>query len=842
MKKLWIALILALTLCLLCGAALADTVYTVTLTANPSEGGTVTGAGAYSDGETVTIAASANGGYRFDHWERGDGSFFVETASYAFVIHDNISLVAVFVEDASNVSSYTLAMPQSVTISPNAVTTAFAVNVSALDLRPNASGNTPESFRVKINATTLVSQSDPDKMISFKLTPYGTTVGLQEAIYLRFDSAQSKPGYIVITDSQWAAAAPGVYTGSMTYQPYYQYSNGNVEWLETTKSIPVTLTIPEPAITYTVTVNNGTGGGSYAQGASVKITANAAPEGQQFNKWTGADGLTFIDGSATTATATFTMPAEAVTLTATYSETGIIPGEYALTLDPNYENKPVDYITGISSYTLPSLQRTYYDFLGWAESSDGAVRYHAGETVTLEGNLTLFAKWEGNNIPPSYSLSPTEYTLSGSGYTDIPCTLTSIEAGWISEISGGRLVEAIAEVIGFYMNGGTMTDGSGHSIPFLVDNPWHTTGPQQRALQQREFNMDQQGVTVGMAIYIDPDVFSQAAPGTYTGTFTYDSYWRSYSANTGEVAGESGSIALTLVVPEQTYAIADDGAAQAYTYDDSFNQVFPTGAAAGTELSLWIREDAMPDAGKYFTGEFTLDGVSLGSVTENGWTHPVEGFIMPAHAVTIGAVQAQRETLTLNFTQSATLSLPLDAWMQLQMFESENPLILYDDASGIETLDVNLDGTGDLLITHPDGTGTDITLTLLPDQTTFGSFDFAFTGATDRYGTISFILSAPAFGTADFTLPAAIHAIEDNAFEGIAATVVGIPSGCASIGDYAFANCPNLTQIRIPASVTAIGADIFSGCAHTVYVFGTAGSAAETYCQDPAHNCVFVAE
>ena len=100
----------------------------------------------------------------------------------------------------------------------------------------------------------------------------------------------------------------------------------------------------------------------------------------------------------------------------------------------------------------------------------------------------------------------------------------------------------------------------------------------------------------------------------------------------------------------------------------------------------------------------------------------------------------------------------------------------------------------------------------------------------------------PAFGTPDFTLPAAIQAIEANAFEGIAATVVDIPDGCTSIGNYAFANCPNLTQIRIPVSVITIGTDIFNGCTNTVYVFGTAGSAAETYCQNPANNCVFVAE
>ena len=330
------------------------------------------------------------------------------------------------------------------------------------------------------------------------------------------------------------------------------YTEGDV-----TKTATFTVTIIVP--TYTVTVNNGTGGGSYAEGASVKITANAAPEGQQFNKWTGADGLTFIDGSATTATATFTMPAEAVTLTATYSETGIIPGEYALTLDPNYDNKPVEFISGISSYTLPSLQRAYYNFLGWAESSDGDVRYHAGETVTLEGNLILFAKWEG--IPASYSLSPTEYTLNGSGYTDIECTLTSLVLGLIEGVK--------TKAIEFYMNGGTLTDGRGHSIPFLVDNKHHSAGPQSRENQGNEH--ETQGETFGMAIYIDPDIYSQATPGTYTGTFTYDAVWRDYDGKEHE--GESGSIALTLVVPEpEAYTVTvepGDGTGDAFTVDST---------------------------------------------------------------------------------------------------------------------------------------------------------------------------------------------------------------------------------------------------------------------------------
>ena len=74
-----------------------------------------------------------------------------------------------------------------------------------------------------------------------------------------------------------------------------------------------------PATTYAVTVNNGTGNGSFAEGASVTITANDPEAGWQFKEWTGTDGLTFTNGSATTATATFTMPDGDVTITATFA-------------------------------------------------------------------------------------------------------------------------------------------------------------------------------------------------------------------------------------------------------------------------------------------------------------------------------------------------------------------------------------------------------------------------------------------------------------------------------------------------------------------------------------------
>ncbi len=72
--------------------------------------------------------------------------------------------------------------------------------------------------------------------------------------------------------------------------------------------------------TYALTVLEGTGSGNYVAGAAVAIAANMAPEGKQFKEWTGADELEFAAGSKRTATATFNMPANAVTLTATYED------------------------------------------------------------------------------------------------------------------------------------------------------------------------------------------------------------------------------------------------------------------------------------------------------------------------------------------------------------------------------------------------------------------------------------------------------------------------------------------------------------------------------------------
>ncbi len=86
----------------------------------------------------------------------------------------------------------------------------------------------------------------------------------------------------------------------------------------------------------------------------------------------------------------------------------------------------------------------------------------------------------------------------------------------------------------------------------------------------------------------------------------------------------------------------------------------------------------------------------------------------------------------------------------------------------------------------------------------------------------------PAAEQTVLTLPASLKAIEEQAFEASGANRIIVPSGCESIGSQAFARCPELTDLEVPASVTSIAGDILEGCG-PVTVHAPSGSAAEAF-------------
>ena len=100
-----------------------------------------------------------------------------------------------------------------------------------------------------------------------------------------------------------------------------------------------TVVVTYKAIEYNITVTDGKatiGAGSgiskAAQGTTVTLTANAAPDGKVFDKWVVESGsITLADVNS--ATTTFTMPASAVSVKATYKNTPVTT--YSLTTQVN---------------------------------------------------------------------------------------------------------------------------------------------------------------------------------------------------------------------------------------------------------------------------------------------------------------------------------------------------------------------------------------------------------------------------------------------------------------------------------------------------------------------------
>lgn len=74
--------------------------YSVSVYADPSGGGIVTGAGSYVKNALVTVNAYAQDGYKFSLW-RENGTTISESSTYTFIVTGTRNLTAVFVESAS---------------------------------------------------------------------------------------------------------------------------------------------------------------------------------------------------------------------------------------------------------------------------------------------------------------------------------------------------------------------------------------------------------------------------------------------------------------------------------------------------------------------------------------------------------------------------------------------------------------------------------------------------------------------------------------------------------------------------------------------------------------------
>ena len=169
--------------------------------------------------------------------------------------------------------------------------------------------------------------------------------------------------------------------------------------------------------TYSLTVVNGTGSGTYAAGAIVNISANTAPAGQQFQSWTGS-----AVAVATSAATTLTMPAANTTVTAGYSA---IP-TYSLTVvnGTGSGNYAAGTNVNITANAAPAGQQ----FQSWTGTAV-ATATSAATTLTMPAANTNVTA--GYSAIPTYSLTVVNGTGSGNyaAGTNVNITANAAPAG-----------------------------------------------------------------------------------------------------------------------------------------------------------------------------------------------------------------------------------------------------------------------------------------------------------------------------------------------------------------------------------------------------------------------------
>lgn len=122
---------------------------------------------------------------------------------------------------------------------------------------------------------------------------------------------------------------------------------------------------------YTVTVNGGTSDkATAAEDETVTITADTAPNGKEFDKWTTEDGVSFANENS--ASTTFTMPAKAVAITATYKD--LPPSAYAINVQNDGHgtaSADASSATAGTEITLTATANSGYQFKEWQVISGG---------------------------------------------------------------------------------------------------------------------------------------------------------------------------------------------------------------------------------------------------------------------------------------------------------------------------------------------------------------------------------------------------------------------------------------------------------------------------------------
>ncbi|MBQ2972990.1 MAG: carbohydrate-binding domain-containing protein [Clostridia bacterium] len=228
---------------------------------------------------------------------------------------------------------------------------------------------------------------------------------------------------------KWKISGATLNSGEVSTYFYMPAANVTVKAIY--KDKPVTPPVPA---TYTITVTNGTASKVEAEaGETVTLTANAAPEGKEFDKWV-VTGATVTDESK--ATTTFKMPAANVTANATYKDKVVTPPP--TTLYASLEIK------------TPSKTKINY--------KDGIVLYATAENLPADAKIEWIAD-NGNFVTSDDGNGNLKAISNAKGDTIFTAKIKLADGTYAKDASGNEIKDEVTlnsnaglfqKIIGFF--------------------------------------------------------------------------------------------------------------------------------------------------------------------------------------------------------------------------------------------------------------------------------------------------------------------------------------------------------------------------------------------------------
>ena len=425
---------------------------TVTVAANPDNAGSVTGAGSFAEGSSVTVTATADSGYTFADWTV-NGTIQSTSSNYSFTLATNLNLVANF---TTNPVTYTIAV--SASPSTGGTVSGGGTFVSGSSQTVTATANSGYTFA---NWTVNGSVVSSSKNYSFTLATNLNLVAnftANPVTYTIAVSASPSTGGSVSGGGTFVSGSSQTVTA--TANSGYTFANwtANGSVVSSAASYTFTLTTNQTLVanftanpvTYTIAVSASpsaggsvSGGGTFASNSLQTVTATAN-SGYTFTNWT-------VNGSVVSSLNKYSFNlATNCNVIANFTAN---PVTYAIAVSAS--PSAGGSVSGGGTFASNSLQtvtataNSGYTFTNWTENGT-VLSTSPNYSFTLITNLNLIANF--TVIPASSNTTMPITVVNGSFESPAGAqgTVAGVPAGWVP--SNGCPCGVYNPAVGIYTN------------------------------------------------------------------------------------------------------------------------------------------------------------------------------------------------------------------------------------------------------------------------------------------------------------------------------------------------------------------------------------------------------